>query len=278
MRRLFVIIIFLTSFFAQDTFAQTLDAKIDFSKPKPERIWEMVKYDTQYTFKSVSHAFTRPLYWKKNDFTKLGALFGGTALLTFADEPLREFAQNNRDDFPKVIRDFGWYFGSPQNYFIANAGLYSFGLLTKNENLRRVSVLIISSSLTSGFIQSLSKGLFGRARPGTEEGHLSFRPFSNDPGYRSFPSGHTVLAVTMAHSIAKQFKNPWVKVGIYTIGAIPPISRIIDDAHWFSDVAFSTVLSIFVVDAIDKFLFGTNAQKRKKPFPGILDLEQIKLV
>lgn len=244
--------------------AQSLDTQIDFSEPKPETIWGMVKYDTEYTFKSVSYAVTRPLYWQGDDFAKLGILLGGTAALTFTDESIREFAQNQSEDFPGVIRDFGWYFGSPQNYFMANAGLYGFGLFTKNENLRRISVLIISSSLTTGFIQSLSKGLIGRARPGTEVGHLSFKPFSNDAGYRSFPSGHTVLSITMAHSIAKQFDNPWVKAGIYTIGAIPPISRIIDDAHWFSDIAFSTVLSIFVVDAIDKFLFGSEAYEGPK--------------
>ncbi|WP_411895544.1 phosphatase PAP2 family protein [Winogradskyella sp. A2] len=250
---IFIISIFVLGISVSE--AQNLNTQIDFSKPKPETIWEMAKYDTEYTFKSVTHAFTRPLSWEKKDFTKFIVLVGSTAALTYIDEPIRDFAQNQKDGFPGVVRDFGWYFGSPQNYFIANAGLYSFGLFTKNENIRRVSVLIISSSLTTGLIQTFTKNAVGRARPETGEGHLTFKPFANDSGYRSFPSGHTILSVTMAHSIAKQFENPWVKAGIYTIGAIPPISRLIDDAHWFTDIAFSTVLSIFVVDAIDKFLF-----------------------
>ncbi len=230
-------------------------------------IWELAKHDFKYTLKGVGHSITRPVHWKGDDFGKLGILVIGTASLSLMDNPIRDLAQNNRQDFPKVIRDFGWYFGSPQNYFAANAGLYTFGLLTKNEKVRKTSVLIISSSITTGIIQSIGKTAFGRARPGSGLKHLDFNPFSGKSRYRSFPSGHTILSMTMAHSIAKQFENTWVKVGIYTIGSIPPISRIIDDAHWITDIAFSTAISIIVVDSIDKFLFEEEAYdypKKKK--------------
>lgn len=233
----------------------------------------MAKYDAKQTVRSVAYSFTRPLHWKGKDFEKLGILLGGTAALTFSDNSVRTFAQQNREDFPGVVREFGWYFGSPQNYFMANAGLYGFGLFTKNEKVRKTSVLIISSSITTGLIQTILKNGVGRGRPGRDLGHMHFRPFADDAGFTSFPSGHTILSVTMSHAIAKQFEDPWVKVGIYTIGAIPPISRIIDDAHWISDIAFSSavsifVVSIFVVDAIDKFLFEEKVydypQKKNK--------------
>ncbi len=226
--------------------------------------WQLLKHDFKYTLKGVGHAFTRPIHWKGKDFTRLGILFTGTAALSLADKPVRELAQNNHDDFPKVVRDFGWYFGSPQNYFAANAGLYAFGILTKNEKVRKTSVLIISSSITTGIIQSISKAAIGRARPGSGFNPYTFNPFSGVATYRSFPSGHTILSMTMAHAIAKQFENPWVKAGVYMIGSIPPISRIIDDAHWLTDIALSTALSIIVVDSIDKFLFSENAYEYPK--------------
>jgi hypothetical protein len=50
-----------------------------------------------------------------------------------------------------------------------------------------------------------------------------------------------------------------VKTGIYAIGAIPPISRLIDNEHWITDIAFSAAVSIIVVDSIDAFLNRTNA-------------------
>lgn len=256
-RLIYYITIFLISINLSNAQQLQIETQIDSTKPKT--VWQMAKYDTKQTLRSVGHAFTRPLQWKGKDYAKFGILVGGTALLTFADEPLQDFVQSNRDGFPTIVRDFGWYFGSPQNYFMANAGLYGFGLFTKNEKIRKTSVLIISSSLTSGLIQTFTKNAIGRARPSRNAGNLEFKSFANESSFRSFPSGHTVLSITMAHSIAKQFENPWVKAGIYTIGAIPPISRLVDDAHWFTDIAFSTVLSIIVVDAIDKFLFTEKA-------------------
>ena len=253
----FLYIIIISAFWNIPIFAQ-IEAKQSVNDSS-QTIWQLAKHDFKYTLKSVGHSFTRPLNWKGKDYAKLGILLGGTAALTIADKPTRRFFQNNREDFPQAVRDFGWYFGSPQNYFMANAGLYGFGLITKNEKVRKTSVLIISSSITTGLIQTITKNAIGRARPSTEKGNLEFSSFANDSRFRSFPSGHTILSITMAHSIAKQFENTWVKVGIYSIGAIPPISRLVDDAHWITDIVFSAAVSIFVVDSIDKFLFKEKA-------------------
>ncbi|WP_033960449.1 phosphatase PAP2 family protein [Psychroserpens jangbogonensis] len=257
MKFLLPVLFFLFSFCGNHFYAQNLNT----IKPSDstETVWSLLKHDTKYTLKGVGHSFTRPLHWQGDDFAKLGILFVGTAALTVADNPTRDFFQNNKDDFPKALRDFGWYFGSPQNYFMANAGLYGFGLITKNEKIRKTSILIISSSITTGLIQSITKTVVGRARPGSDLDHLDFDPFSNQARYHSFPSGHTALSITMSHAIAKQFENTWVKIGIYSVGAIPPISRLIDDAHWITDVVFSTALSIIVVDSIDKYLFSEKA-------------------
>lgn len=221
--------------------------------------WKLLKYDAEKTFDGVKYSLLRPKDWKGKNYTKLGALIAGTVLLSFTDDEVNRFAQRRNDDFPEVIRDFGWYFGSPQNYLMANVGLYSIGLLTKSEKIRKTSVLIISSSVTTGLIASVSKNAFGRARPSSGLGNYYFKPFSKQARFHSFPSGHTILSITMAHAIAKQFDNFWVKSGIYTIGAIPPISRLIDNEHWITDIAFSAAVSIIVVDSIDAFLNRTKA-------------------
>ncbi|WP_165453897.1 phosphatase PAP2 family protein [Hyunsoonleella flava] len=238
--------------------SDSLNLKDDQSIPK------LLKHDIKQTLKSVGHSFTRPLHWKGKDFGKLGGFIFGTVALSSLDKETNRFFARNKEDFPKGIRDFGWYFGSPQNYFIANAGLYGFGLATKNEKIRKTSVLIISSSITSGAISSLLKGSVGRSRPNHTGDPFDFKLFSSEPGYHSFPSGHTTLSITMSHAIAKQFDNTWIKVGIYSIGAIAPISRLVDGAHWLTDIAFSTALSIIVVDSIDKFLFNSKAYDYSK--------------
>ena len=110
-------------------------------------------------------------------------------------------------------------------------------------------------------MQQLTKSAAGRARPGAELGNHHFKPFGGSSSYRSFPSGHAVLTFTNAHVIAKQFKNPWIKAGIYTVGVIPGISRIYDNAHWASDVFLSWAMSYFMVEAIDIYLNSKYSEK-----------------
>lgn len=258
MVRNFIILFFVVSTLC--SFGQQKEIKV---RSDSLTIGTLLKHDVLTSFKSVKHAFTRPLYWKGKDYLKLGSLVGGTLILSAADDEVNSFFLRQQKDFPKAIRDFGWYFGSPQNYFIANLGLYGFGVFTKNEQIRKTSVLIISSSFTTGVITSLLKNSVGRARPDSGFGNWEFDPFSPEGGFHSFPSGHSSLSITAAHAIAKQFRNTWIKIGIYTIGAIPPISRLVDNAHWITDVAFSTALSIFVVDSIDKFLSKSEAYTKK---------------
>ncbi|RLJ69147.1 PAP2 superfamily protein [Lacinutrix venerupis] len=207
----------------------------------------------------VKHSFLRPLSWNKKDFTTLGAVVAGSLALATVDDETSDYFVRQKP--PKLFQEVGTRFGSPQVYFIANAGLYGYGLFTKNEKLRKTSVLIISSSFTSGVIQSLGKTVFGRARPNSGLKSNEFRLWSNEAELHSFPSGHTVLSVTMAHSIAKQFNNTWSKVGVYTLGAVAPISRLFVGAHWLTDVVLGTALSIAVVDSVDKFLFNSNEYK-----------------
>ncbi len=258
MKKLLVILIILfttQNFYGQQKFEQL---------PDTASIWQAIKYDAGVTLKSVGNAYTQPLRWEGKDYAKLGGLLVGTFALSYADESTSEYFIKQGESAPSLIRDFGWYFGSPQNYFMVTGGIYGYGLLFKNQKVRRVGVLIISSSIASGLIQSVLKTAVGRARPTTGEGYKSFDPFSSEGAYHSFPSGHTILSMTMSHSIAKQFENIWVKIGIYTVGAIPPLSRLWDGAHWLTDIAFSAALSIFIVDGVDKFLFEREAYGQTK--------------
>lgn len=72
--------------------------------------------------------------------------------------------------------------------------------------------------------------------------------------FHSFPLGHALLAFINAYAIGKQFKSPWAKAGIYTIGAIPGISRIWDGQHWLSDFVFAIAISVAAVESIDRHL------------------------
>lgn len=252
-----LVILFVFKLSAQEPIIKT-------NKKDTTSIGKLALYDLKQGVKSVGYSFSRPFHWKKKDFTTLGTVILGSFALSTIDDEGSTFFVRNEQDVPDLFQEVGTRFGKPQIYFIVNASLYGFGLFTKNEKLRKTSVLIISSSFTTGIIQSLSKTAFGRARPGSGYKSNEFRFWSNEAAFHSFPSGHTVLSVTMAHAIVKQFDNTWSKVGVYTLGAIAPVSRLFAGAHWLTDVGLATVLSIVVVDSIDKFLFNSKSYDYSK--------------
>lgn len=224
------------------------------SKDSLPTTWELLKYDGVSAFGGLKTTYTQPLKWQKDDFITAGAIIGGTAVLYIFDDEANEWFRNQEDDIPMFIQDFGWYYGSPQNNYAINGAVYLYGLFTKNEKVRRTGVLMISAATTAGIIQSISKTVVGRTRPkeGTEKG--DFKPFSGEPNYHSFPSGHTILSFTTAYALSKQFQNPFVKAGILGIGLIAPASRLWEGAHWLTDVGLSLALSVLVVDSIDNYL------------------------
>lgn len=234
-----------------------LIAAQDIATSNTKNLWNDFTYDMGNVFGGIGHAYSRPFHWQGNDWANFGYMVGGTAILFTIDDEIDDWANGFRDDVPQFVKDYGNQYGNPDNNYMLTGGVYLTGLFTKNEKLRRTGVLLISSATASGFLQQVAKRVVGRARPKSGESSFTFDPsfgVNRIFNYDSFPSGHAMLAFTNAYAIAKQFKNPWIKAGIYTVGSIPGFVRVIDRFHWISDVAFSTVLSIFIVESIDKYL------------------------
>lgn len=224
----------------------------------------MFKYDGANIFGGIGHTYSRPFHWKGDDWLTFGGVVAGTGLLYLADKETSDFFMRQRDDVPKAIRDYGWYYGSPQNNYMLTGAVYLTGLITKNEKWRRTGVLLISSASAAGLLQQVSKLAVGRARPRTGKSKDTFKPFPNDADYHSFPSGHTILSFTNAYALAKLVNNPWGKAGIYTVGLIPPVSRLWEGAHWLTDVVLSVAISIATVEAVDSYLDTKYASPYKK--------------
>ncbi|WP_299183146.1 phosphatase PAP2 family protein [uncultured Aquimarina sp.] len=216
--------------------------------------WQMLKYDGVSAFGGLKHAYTQPFRWKGKDWATFGGIVAGTALLYLIDEPANDFFTDQRDDIPDFIRETGFRFGKPIVNYGLTTGIYAFGLITKNEKVRKTGVLLIASATAGGIIQTVSKTLAGRARPYTGKGKDAFKFYSSEADYHSFPSGHAILSFTTAYAISKQFENPYIKGGIYALGLISPVSRLWEGAHWLTDVTLGIVLSVVIVDGIDNYL------------------------
>ncbi len=216
--------------------------------------WQLFTYDIGNVFQGMGHAYSRPLHWEGKDWSTFGGVSAATGLLFLFDQPTSDFFRRQRSDIPDFLVDYGTSYGKPEYNYMLTGGVYLTGLFTKDKKLRRTGVLLISSASTAGLLQLLVKYPFGRARPTSGKSKDTFDPFSGDREFHSFPSGHTILSFTNAYAIAKQFKNPWLKAGIYTVGIIPGLSRLWRGDHWLSDVAFGVAVSIFTVESIDRYL------------------------
>ncbi|MDH7447926.1 phosphatase PAP2 family protein [Aquimarina sp. 2201CG14-23] len=224
-------------------------------KPQHEMTrWQMLKYDGVSAFGGVKHAYTQPFKWKGKDWATFGGIVAGTALVYFMDEPANAFFTNQEEDIPGFVKETGFRFGKPLVNYGLTTGVYAFGLITKNEKVRKTGVLLIASATAGGIIQTVSKTLAGRARPYTGKGKDSFKFYASEAEYHSFPSGHSILSFTTAYAIAKQFENPYIKGGIYALGLLSPVSRLWSGAHWLTDVTLGIVLSVVIVDGIDNYL------------------------
>jgi membrane-associated phospholipid phosphatase len=219
-----------------------------------ENLWNHLKYDLGSIFGGMCYVYSRPLHWQGGQWLTFGGVSVGTGALYLFDDESSEFFRNQKDDIPKFVLDYGYKIGSPENNYMITGAVYLTGLFTKNEKLRRTGVLLISSASAAGLLQQFIKSAIGRARPVSGKSKDTFDPFNRDRNFHSFPSGHTMLAFTNVYAIAKQFKSPWIKGGIYTIGLVPGVSRLWEGEHWFTDVALGVAISIFTVEAIDKYL------------------------
>jgi len=244
------------------TLAGSLQSQNSHSNVDPgTNIWSDFTYDLANIFKGVGNAYTQPLRWQKDDYLKLGGVAAGTFGFYLLDGEINSALTRNKEEIPRVLLNYGFYAGKPQNNYAITGAVYLTGLISKNKKLRRTGVLLISSATATGLLQQFMKSGVGRARPGTNFGKNHFKPFDPSPSYSSFPSGHGILTFTTAHILAKQFKSKWVKAGFYTLGTIPGISRIVEDAHWASDVFLSWAMSYFIVESIDRYLDSKYDEK-----------------
>lgn len=249
--------LFIFLFSSTATFGQVVSTSND----TIENTWQLLKYDLGNIFKGVGYSYSRPLHWNGTQWLTFSGVVAGTGAIYLVDEDATHYFNDQKDDIPSFLMTYGENYGSPQVNYALTGGVYLTGLFTKNEKLRRTGVLLIASATSAGLLQQVLKSAVGRARPESGKSKDTFDPFNSNRSYHSFPSGHAMLALTNAYAIAKQFKNPWVKAGIYTIGLLPGISRLWENQHWVSDVVLGVAISIFTVESIDRYLDKKYEQK-----------------
>lgn len=118
---------------------------------------------------------------------------------------------------------------------VAVYGLNFTGVKGKNNFANRAMLTLMSYVVKSTLTTTLKKNT-----------HI-LRPDSSD--YLSFPSGHTANAFVGAELMNQEFggRSAWYSVAGYTVGAATGALRILNNKHWFSDVAAGAGIGILSV-------------------------------
>lgn len=88
----------------------------------------------------------------------------------------------------------------------------------------------------------------GGGRPDETRESSEWRPFQDNNGV----SGHAFMGAIPFMSAARMTDNIWAKGGLYAASTLPAISRMNDDAHYFSQVFLGWWLAYLAESAVDR--------------------------
>jgi len=217
--------------------------------------------DASHVIGGAKHVLTSPARWRGKDWALFGSVLAGTLALSYLDEPFDDLMQRNRSRLADDLTEVGIEYGEPRTVVVLTGGLYLTGLIADSEWLRESCVIASASLLLGGIIQSTTKVATGRARPHVGLGHDEFDPFRGEENYYSFFSGHTMVAMTMSHTLARRIDHPAAKIALYSLGAAGGLARTYNRDHWLTDVVLGNAMAIAGVNSVSKWLAAKQSGK-----------------
>lgn len=197
----------------------------------------------------------QPGRWDKNDWVKLAAIGGTTALLMTIDQDVDDMVSRNPGYDNSFPVQFGKWTGEPVTTAALTAGFYLYGLAADDSEFRQIGFEIGESAIYSGMITGILKYSLGRWRPYKKNGPATYSPLrlgSND--YLSLPSGHSALAFSLATVLSSHTDNNWLKALFYAPAILTTASRVYHHQHWTSDVFLGASIGYIV----GKFVTGRH--------------------
>jgi membrane-associated phospholipid phosphatase len=148
---------------------------------------------------------------------------------------------------------------------IFGGSLYVAGLATRKRSVADVGWHTLEALAVSTQVTTALKGLFGRTRPYAANGDA--RDFDLAGGFRdgdrrSFPSGHTSAAFTLASVVAEETSHRWPRAYravaplAYAAATSVGLARMYNDKHWSSDVALGAAIGTLSGRIIVRYAHG----------------------
>jgi membrane-associated phospholipid phosphatase len=185
---------------------------------------------------------------RKGDARWLLPLSISTAALIATDRQTSDFDEP-RNTINNVSRDIS-YTGAAYTTAAITGAFYLVGRVKNNPRARETG-LLGAEALLNGHLVSLSlKGLTQRPRPLEKDRHGRFFD-----GGRSFPSGHAIMAWSLATVVAEEYRDhSFVRFGAYGLAAVVSASRYTGHKHFLSDVLIGSAIGY----GIGRYVYRTH--------------------
>ena len=198
---------------------------------------------------------TKPLF-TSFDLVALASFTALTIAITPADQDLANRTQDSllqKNTWVRrsaaVVREVA----TPGSVIIGST-LYIVGRTGGNERMAELGLHGLEALAVGGLLTYTIKGTVGRARPYMDVNKP--RDFALGRGfrsqdYRSFPSGHTVMAFAAAAAVTGTTDRWWpnttwyVGPALYGGAALAGMSRMYNNKHWASDVVVGAAIGTF---------------------------------
>jgi membrane-associated phospholipid phosphatase len=156
---------------------------------------------------------------------------------------------------PEVAGDFrrSTVFHGFNNVFTSNAtavgtivapvSMFAVGLIRKDQKMQKTAMLAGEAAADAEVVVTVLKEVARRQRPSSIPTHGNFSDSWYESNSGSFPSGHTIVAFSIATVVARRYGNHrWVPYAAYGAAALVGFSRLSLSAHFLSDVFMGGVL------------------------------------
>jgi len=219
----------------------TLHAQQDSASVAHASPFTLVLNDVSTSADDGLHFFSFQAYEGDEEWIYLGGSVGLTTLAMTLDEGMRKMMLRNKGSFAEGIATPGNEVGSVGSITLSGA-LYLGGLFAGDEWTRVTGRQCIEALAFAGIITQVLKFSLGRSRPYRNDGAFSFHGFSLDDSRMSLPSGHTMVAFSVASVLASRIDNIFASVAIYALAGTTWYHRLYYDRHWLSDVLLSSAI------------------------------------
>ncbi len=236
----------------------SLGGQLNNINPKAYNKKTALSVNTYFTLlgSDLKQAFTKPFHMKRKDWLRFGKFAIFTGAMMFADKPIQKFTVehiSNNTAIRNISKNITTFGGVGEIATLTAFGAY--GVIFKKSKMVTTTLLATQSYITAAAVENVLKFLSGRTRPsvyynGEEPKPRFLGPFSKTGTdangkklYSSFPSGHTTVVFAAATVFAKEYSDkPLVPILAYSVATLVGISRIIENAHWTTDVIAGAAL------------------------------------